>query len=200
MVRRRRCVMATALNVAEWMDQTLAQAGELIQADAVAAIKERFGSEFVYRNDSGGLSIQRAVLLEFRRLTKDTAVWVGEDKLWRHCLPVDDETRSAVAIRRKRYQCSRCGRPLARSQSSWRTVQLGDEHTGDNRRDVRLCHPCAEEVDALQESTPPEYIGYGGYWVFEESLRLRDEHVPNVEFIVIAPVTRQEVDRCRSLQ
>jgi len=206
--------MTTPLQVAQWMVAELEQAGTLKQANAVATIKQTFGNEFVYRNDSGGLSIQRAVLLEFRRLTRDIAVWVGAEKLWRKRLAIDGEQRSGMSIRRMRHQCSRCGRPLAESQSNWRTVQLGDEHAGNKRREIRLCQECADEVDSLHRETPPDYIPYGGYWIFEErfrcqhgdywefgdQLRHHDLHLQKVEYVVIDPITRQEVDRCQSLQ
>lgn len=49
---------------------------QLLQVDAVAAIKKIFGKEFVYRSDIGELSIDRRVLYQFRKLTEDDVVWV----------------------------------------------------------------------------------------------------------------------------
>ena len=79
-------------------------------------------------------------------------------------------------------------------------MQFGDEYTGDDRRQVRLCQSCAEDVDALQAETPSAFLDYKGYWIFEETLRFGDRHLPHVEYLVIDPRTRQEMDRCQSLQ
>ena len=47
---------------------------ELDQQDAVNMICGEFGEEFLYENANGSLAIDRRVLAEFRKLTKDTVV------------------------------------------------------------------------------------------------------------------------------
>ena len=61
----------------------------LSQEVAVFEIEKRFGSEFVYVNDSGGQSIDRAVLKEFKKLTSGKVVWERGEKMWRRREPHD---------------------------------------------------------------------------------------------------------------
>jgi len=53
--------------------------GVLYQDDAADYITKRFGPQFTYENDSGGVSIASSVLDSFRRLTRDGVVWVVQD-------------------------------------------------------------------------------------------------------------------------
>jgi hypothetical protein len=55
----------------------------LEQRVAAAEIEQRFGAAFVYVNLSGGQSIDRDVLAEFRKLTDDTVVWSRSEMAWR---------------------------------------------------------------------------------------------------------------------
>ncbi|MCA0246341.1 MAG: hypothetical protein LCH93_06955 [Proteobacteria bacterium] len=73
----------TATTVAEWMAAEFHKEGWLDQETAAGTIIGRFGDEFVYENANGNLSIQRAVLQEFQRLTATTAIWVRSDRAWR---------------------------------------------------------------------------------------------------------------------
>ena len=66
----------TQKDIAEWMVAQLEANGWLLQVEAVAAIEELFGSDFVYFSDLGEKSIDRRVLYHFRKLTEDDVVWV----------------------------------------------------------------------------------------------------------------------------
>lgn len=152
--------MVTVHDVAEWMAQTLKQTGSLSHHHAVRVIDERFGKEFLCRKKSGGLSIRKTVLDEFRRLTQTRAVWDGLNQRWRRPLPEEEEKRVVEALR---------------------------EAGADNEQPE-------------QENRPACYTRYKRYWISKESVRLGDEQVPNIEYVVIDPVTKEEVDRCKSLQ
>ena len=91
--------MATPKEVAEWMVEQLEAHGELQQADAVAGIEERFGSEFVYVADCGLPSIDRRVLYQFNKLTGDDVVWQTYHRnwyegYWRYREPGDSQGRT----------------------------------------------------------------------------------------------------------
>ena len=73
--------MFTAADVAKWMLQEV-QSGSLYQEHAVVDIEQKFGEQFVYQNDSGGWSISRAVLKEFRKLTEKKVDWSRSEKAW----------------------------------------------------------------------------------------------------------------------
>ena len=70
--------MATAADVAAWLQAEIERAGELALADAVATIRARFGAEF-----APGGRIRPDVLRELRRLTPGRRVWVGSTQAWR---------------------------------------------------------------------------------------------------------------------
>jgi hypothetical protein len=74
--------MATAEDVALWMQSELERRGELHQIDAVLEIETRFGDEFVYETERGSLAVDRKVLRAFRKLTEDTVVWMRRDRCW----------------------------------------------------------------------------------------------------------------------
>jgi len=61
---------------------------KLDQQDAVSMIRTEFGEEFLYENANGNLAIDKRVLAEFRRLTKDTVVW-EKSGYWRKRTPRD---------------------------------------------------------------------------------------------------------------
>ncbi len=77
--KRSRAITASAADVAkrmlEWLENSRSK--ELDQQDAVLGIQKEFGddSEFLYENANGNLAIDRRVLAEFRKLSKDTVVW-----------------------------------------------------------------------------------------------------------------------------
>jgi hypothetical protein len=72
-----------ATKVAEWMLEELKRQGKLHQDTVVYEIVERFGSQFAYDDKNGNLAVRIDVLAAFRKLTKDSVVWVAEDGYWR---------------------------------------------------------------------------------------------------------------------
>jgi hypothetical protein len=87
---------STPEDVARWMlEEFNRHNGELYQEDAAAGIEARFGRSFTYENADGGVSISRAVLRHFRKLTEGTVVWERGDKLWRRKESGDGEGRLA---------------------------------------------------------------------------------------------------------
>lgn len=72
----------TAKDVAEFMKTQLDRMGCIYQEDIAYSIQEDFGEEFIYFNDNGGVSIDRKVLSEFRKLTPDV-VWERGERCWR---------------------------------------------------------------------------------------------------------------------
>ena len=65
--------MADKIQKEEWYPQELF-AGE---------IEDLFGDEFTYVNENGNRAIDKKVLAEFRKLTKDTVVWERGERRWR---------------------------------------------------------------------------------------------------------------------
>ncbi len=57
--------------------------GELYQEVAVAEISSRFGQGFVYQNAAGNEAINKDVLVEFAKLTRDKVVWERGRRVWR---------------------------------------------------------------------------------------------------------------------
>jgi hypothetical protein len=83
----------TAADAAAWMMEHLKKVHYLQQEVAAGEIARRFGEEFVYVNDNGGLAIDRAVLKEFRKLNDKTVVWEGSEQQWRYREPYDEPGR-----------------------------------------------------------------------------------------------------------
>jgi hypothetical protein len=80
-----------AQKVAEWMLKELKRQGKLHRDTAVYEIAEKFGSRSTtYDNKDGNLAIRIDILAEFRELTKDSVVWVQEDRYWRMRMPGDE--------------------------------------------------------------------------------------------------------------
>jgi hypothetical protein len=83
-----------AQRVAEWMLKELKRLGKLHQDTAVYEIAEKFGSRSTtYDNKDGNLAIRIDILAAFRELTKDSVVWVQEDRYWRMRTPGDEPGR-----------------------------------------------------------------------------------------------------------
>jgi hypothetical protein len=79
----------TPKQVAEWMLEELKRQGKLHQDTVVFKIVQEFGTQFTYDNEDGNLAIRRDVLAAFRKLTKDSVVWIQEDSYWRLREPHD---------------------------------------------------------------------------------------------------------------
>ena len=92
----------TATQVAVWMLKELKRQGKLHQNTVVYEIAEKFGGQFTYDKD-GNLAIRIDVLAAFRKLTKDSVVWVREDSYWRMREPHDGPGRLGVYARRFRF-------------------------------------------------------------------------------------------------
>ena len=73
----------TPKDVANWMMQELKKDNFLSQDYAVNDINNEFGDEFTYLNDNGNLSISKAVLSAFKKLSGDNVVWDRWGKSWR---------------------------------------------------------------------------------------------------------------------
>ncbi|GFD75678.1 hypothetical protein KUL113_50980 [Tenacibaculum sp. KUL113] len=73
--------MSESKEVAEWMLEQFVNR-TLYQQDVVYKIQEKFGDDFVYTNNSGGLSIDKGVLNQFRKLTEGKVQWSRGDKAW----------------------------------------------------------------------------------------------------------------------
>jgi hypothetical protein len=82
-LRRSGIGMVTSQQVAEWMLEELTRDGVLYQETTVSLIAQKFGYEFTYDNENGGLAIRRDVLAVFRKLTEGSVVWDAENRLWR---------------------------------------------------------------------------------------------------------------------
>jgi len=74
--------------VAEWMLEKLNRQGKLHHDTVVYEIAEKFGRQFTY-DRHGNLTIRIDVLAAFRKLTKDSVVWVQQDSYWRMRDPHD---------------------------------------------------------------------------------------------------------------
>ena len=80
-----------AQRVAEWMLKELKRLGKLHQDTVVYEIAVKFGSRSTtYDNKDGNLAIRIDILAAFRELTKDSVVWVQEDRYWRIRTPGDE--------------------------------------------------------------------------------------------------------------
>lgn len=75
--------MATINDVAMWMLASLKADGALYQDVAASQIYDLFGEEFTAINQNGNLSIQKAVLTAFNKLTPEGVVWVRSQRMWR---------------------------------------------------------------------------------------------------------------------
>jgi hypothetical protein len=75
--------LAEALPVAQWMEAEFRRTGLLFQREAAESILARFGEQFTYRNDNGNLAIIEAVLVQFRKLTSNEAIWEKSYFHWR---------------------------------------------------------------------------------------------------------------------
>jgi Family of unknown function (DUF6953) len=75
--------MVNQLEGQEWLYQDM----------VVREIRETFGEDFVYTNESGNLAISRPVLREFRNLTEGSVVWERSARAWRRRRDSDPRRR-----------------------------------------------------------------------------------------------------------
>lgn len=76
-----------AFEVAEWMLSEVMSQRYLSQDDASFKIEKTFGPEYTYQNENGNLAIDKRVLKEFRRISRDIVVWSRSEKSWEQRKP-----------------------------------------------------------------------------------------------------------------
>jgi hypothetical protein len=84
-----RSIMATAQEVARWMQRKIYREKALAHSDAVEGITKHFGDDFIYINKLGNPAIREDVLDEFRELTRYSVVWESSMLRWRKRRPGD---------------------------------------------------------------------------------------------------------------
>ncbi len=72
----------TAAEIADWMTDIIDTERRVAQTDMVDAIEAKFGSDWIYVNDNGHPSIDRAVLREFRKSRREEVKWDREARAW----------------------------------------------------------------------------------------------------------------------
>lgn len=72
----------TAADIATWMTDIITTERRVTQTDMVDAIEAKFGSDWIYVNDNGHPSIDRAVLREFRKAHRGAVKWNREARAW----------------------------------------------------------------------------------------------------------------------
>lgn len=75
--------MSTHEEVAQWMFSQLEEKQYLYQEMVVYDMMSKFGEGFTYINENGNPAIDRRVLRDFRKLTKDNVVWERGERMWR---------------------------------------------------------------------------------------------------------------------
>ena len=75
--------MNTVQDIAQWMFNRVKNKSPVYQEEIVYDIKREFGSEWVNETEYGNLAINKKILNEFNRITKDVVVWEKYDKCWR---------------------------------------------------------------------------------------------------------------------
>ncbi|QHT59083.1 hypothetical protein GXP70_03310 [Paenibacillus lycopersici] len=68
--------------IARWMLDELKSAGKLHQDQAVSHIREQYGDSFVYVNENGNVSIDKAVKKRFKKLHGGRAAWERDGFFW----------------------------------------------------------------------------------------------------------------------
>ncbi len=84
-----------AKEVSIWMKSKLDSDGCLYQDDVVDYLVRTSESSLLRENSDGNLVLERKLLAEFRKLTKDDVVWVKPDKYWRFRVLEDEPGRDA---------------------------------------------------------------------------------------------------------
>ena len=82
-------------SIALWMQSKLTEDNCLYQDDIVDYLVKSENESFLNENIDGNLVINRIILNEFKKLNKDTVVWVRPDKYWRFRVKEDEEGRNA---------------------------------------------------------------------------------------------------------
>ena len=69
--------------VAQWMWEQLQKDGYLEEEWAISQIQCLFSSEYLYRNNSGNVTIKGSVKRRFRQMYEDQAKWYPLKNEWR---------------------------------------------------------------------------------------------------------------------
>lgn len=83
-------------DVSRWMIGEIEREGRLSQSVAAREIRERFGEDFVYKNENKNLAIRKDILDAFRFLTGREIVWVYGFRCWRKRKPTDPPYKRQV--------------------------------------------------------------------------------------------------------
>jgi len=76
--------MTKEQEIAAWMLLTFEAYGRLTQSSAVRHIRSQYGEQYVHKNKNRNYAINKEVLAEFRRITKDVdIVWSRSQQTWR---------------------------------------------------------------------------------------------------------------------
>ena len=131
-----------AQKVAEWMLKELKRQGKLHRDTAVYEIAEKFGSRSTtYDNKDGNLAIRIDILAAFRELTKDSVVWVQEDRYWRMRTPGDEpgrhQTYTPMSNETFELGFEGCGH----------TMKVSLQHSANDEK-CYVCHPELRDVPA----------------------------------------------------
>ena len=68
--------------IAEWMLAELKFRGILHQEEAVAHIRGKYGEQYLYTNENGNVSIDKAVKKTFKKLHGGRAAWERDGFFW----------------------------------------------------------------------------------------------------------------------
>jgi hypothetical protein len=88
-------------DVAKAMVELLKETGYLSQRLAATGILEKFGDEFLYKNENDRWAILPEVLDEFQTLTEKDVVWEHRLKRWRMRTPEDHPGRGQGMPKKK---------------------------------------------------------------------------------------------------
>jgi uncharacterized protein with PIN domain len=193
--------MATARQIAEWMQQQVQAQGELTHEDAVRAIRQQFGSTWVKDNH-----IHKEVLYEFKELTFDSVVYIPGKKRWKQRQEFHASGRAQDA-RPFPYRCARCGIRLAEHECVLFTKVIDHGHALQELTET-FCSDCTRHVEKVERARPRHSIDYQGYWIVHEHARLhfygdRDAHSSldeADEYVIIDPDSREEIARCSTIE
>jgi hypothetical protein len=75
--------MSTPQDIAQWMFDSVKNSSAVYQEEIMYDIESKFGPEWVYETEYGNLAINKDILKEFTKITKDVVVYEKYDKCWR---------------------------------------------------------------------------------------------------------------------
>lgn len=81
--------------IAQWMLSQLNAENCLYQEDVVDYLVKLNCELFLIENSDGNQALNRTLLAEFNKLTKDNVVWVTSGRYWRFRVAEDESGRNA---------------------------------------------------------------------------------------------------------